>query len=311
MNTLALCIPAYNAAAYLPRLLSSAANQLIPFDEILVYNDCSTDNTSTVAKQYGAHVIQGDVNRGCSHGKNILAQNTCCDWIHFHDADDELLPNFTTLAHRWMQNTQCPDVILFDYEYRDHESKDLLSIRHFDRTEIKRDIIAYTINEQINPFCGLYRNLSFLRVGGYDTDPLVLYNEDKAFHIRLAINGLTFSSENEISIINYRIKTSMSASNVLKCALANYHVLEKTAATHGDTYPLEISRQLWNCIATLASCLDWAYVQKAVQLSKKLGYKFSPTGNTGFKTLTMLNPYLAVWLREKMIRLFKPHLRNG
>jgi glycosyltransferase involved in cell wall biosynthesis len=310
MSTLALCIPAYNAEKYLPLLLTSAARQIIPFDEILVYNDCSTDNTSVVAEQYGVRVIQGDVNRGCSHGKNILAQNTRCDWIHFHDADDELLPNFTTLAHRWMQAPQCPEVILFNYEYRDYDSRNLLSIRHFDKAEIAKDIIAYTINEQINPFCGLYKKTSFFQAGGYDTDPLVLYNEDKAFHIRLAINGLTFSAENEISIINYRIKTSMSASNVLKCAWANYHVLEKTAATHGNIYPLELSQQLWNCIVTLAACQDWAYVQKAVQLSKKLGYNFSPTGNKRFRTLTMLNPYLAVWFQEKMIRLFKPYLRN-
>ena len=56
-NTLALCIPAFNAAELLPILLTSAKNQTIPFDEILVYNDCSTDNTSEVAKKYGANVI--------------------------------------------------------------------------------------------------------------------------------------------------------------------------------------------------------------------------------------------------------------
>src|SRR3712207_6350869 len=96
--TLALCIPAYNAANYLPRLLKSAQNQIVPFDEILVYNDCSKDTTAQVAMQYGAKVVEGDINRGCSFGKNKLAQVTSCSWIHFHDADDELLPTFTTLA---------------------------------------------------------------------------------------------------------------------------------------------------------------------------------------------------------------------
>src|SRR5690349_18185438 len=100
--TLSLCIPAYNAANYLPRLLTSARNQDIPFDEILVYNDCSTDDTENVAQKYGAKVINGDINRGCSHGKNRLAEISTCDWIHFHDADDDLLPQFTTLAHKWM-----------------------------------------------------------------------------------------------------------------------------------------------------------------------------------------------------------------
>jgi glycosyltransferase involved in cell wall biosynthesis len=47
--------------------------QQIPFDEILVYNDCSTDDTAVIAREYGATVITGDVNIGCSAGKNSLA----------------------------------------------------------------------------------------------------------------------------------------------------------------------------------------------------------------------------------------------
>jgi glycosyltransferase involved in cell wall biosynthesis len=311
MNTLALCIPAYNAAKFLPRLLVSAQKQLIPFDEIWVYNDCSTDNTTTVAEQYGAKVIDGDVNRGCSYGKNMLAQNSSCNWIHFHDADDELLPNFTTLAHKWMQNTKCPDVVLFDYEYRENDTNKLLATIRFDNASLLKDPIAYAIKTQINPFCGLYRKTAYVKAGGYDTDPLILYNEDKAFHIRLAINGLSFAAESEVSIINYRISNSMSAANAYKCIKAQYYVLAKTAATHGDSYPYELSYQLWGCITLLAASQDWEYVKKAMQLCRQLGYGYSLQGSKLFKLMTRGNSFFTVWLREKMIRLFKPHLRNG
>src|SRR3954453_5367691 len=102
--SLALCIPAYNAAAYLPRLLVSAIRQTLPFNEIWVYDDCSTDGTAAMAERYGARVMRGDVNRGCSIGKNRLAAETKCEWIHFHDADDELLPNFVERARVWMED---------------------------------------------------------------------------------------------------------------------------------------------------------------------------------------------------------------
>ena len=36
------------------------------FDEIWVYDDCSRDNTSEIAERYGARVVRGAVNRGCS-----------------------------------------------------------------------------------------------------------------------------------------------------------------------------------------------------------------------------------------------------
>jgi glycosyltransferase involved in cell wall biosynthesis len=63
-STIALLIPASNAARYLPRLLESAVRQCKPFDEIWVYDDCSVDNTAEVAERCGARVIRGDVNRG-------------------------------------------------------------------------------------------------------------------------------------------------------------------------------------------------------------------------------------------------------
>ena len=101
-ETLALCIPAYNAAGHLPRLLKSAQEQTSSFDEMLVYDDCSTDNTAEVACSYGAEVISGDENVGCTIGRKRLAEHATSDWIHFHDADDELLPNFVERAQTWM-----------------------------------------------------------------------------------------------------------------------------------------------------------------------------------------------------------------
>lgn len=309
-DTLALCIPAYNAAVYLPRLLSSANNQHIPFNEILVYDDRSTDNTAAVATAYGATVVSGDVNKGCSFGKNALAAITTCNWIHFHDADDELLPNFTTLAHRWMDKTDSRDVVLFDYEYRDNNTNELITIRHFDEARLEQDPIAYAIDEQINPFCGLYRKTALLKAGGYDIDPLILYNEDKAFHIKLALNNLTFSAEREVSIVNYRINSSMSAANRQKCIVAQYHVLKQTAAVCGEIYAHQLSIQLWLSGALLASVQQWGLVKESLALSKKLGYRPGMYGNRVFNLLVRVDPFMAVWLREKLIRLFKPSLRK-
>lgn len=311
MNTVALCIPAYNAAGFLPRLLSSAVNQTIPFDEILVYDDCSSDNTAEVAESYGATVIKGDINRGCSFGKNALAGLIKSDWIHFHDADDELLPNFTTLAHQCMNDLNCPDVVLFDYEWRDNDSNELLSVRHFEKTELEKDAMSYAITNQINPFCGLYRKSSYLKVGGYDVDPLILYNEDKAFHIKLAKNGLSFSAENEISIVNYRRSNSMSGSNSKQCVIAQYHVLEQTSVTHGKTYGKQLADQVFDNAASLAKENEWAYVKKALLLSKNLGHPYCKNGSPIFNTLTRFHPFAAIWLRERLIRLFKPHLRTS
>src|SRR5207249_8191045 len=140
------------AGPYLPRLLRSAVEQRIPFDEIIVFDDCSTDNTGEVATALGARVLRGDVNVGCSTAKNRLLEACGCEWIHFHDADDELLPNFTTLAFQWIALPSVPDVMLFDYEYRENDSGELITRSQFSDRELREDPVRYAIRHQINPF---------------------------------------------------------------------------------------------------------------------------------------------------------------
>ena len=50
MSRLALLVPARNAQELLPRLYASVDAQTVPFDEVLVYDDASTDRTGDVAR---------------------------------------------------------------------------------------------------------------------------------------------------------------------------------------------------------------------------------------------------------------------
>ncbi|MCF4967959.1 glycosyltransferase family 2 protein [Nostoc sp. CMAA1605] len=309
--SLALCIPAYNATAYFPRLLESALAQTIPFDEIWVYDDCSTDDTGKIAADFGAKVIRGEINRGCSHGKNVLAEHTTCEWIHFHDADDALYPNFVEQARKWMVLDNSPDVVLFNYEWRRDDTGELISIRQFDDAELRRDAIAYTIREQINPFCGLYRRSAYLQAGGYDTDPLVLYNEDVAFHCRMAIAGLKFASDPAITLINYYRANSMSSANQIKCLKAQFHVMRKISESLKGQYSDEIAQRLWAISGSCAAHLDWGTADACVNLAISINDKKPKNISNLFTILCIFNPFFAIRLREWLIRFLKPQLRQG
>lgn len=308
--SLALCIPAYNAADFLPRLLKSALAQTIPFDEIWVYDDCSLDETGKVAAEFGAKVVRGDVNRGCSFGKNTLAQKTSCDWIHFHDADDALYPNFVEQASKWMLRDNAPDVVLFNYESREHHTNKKLGVRVFDDRSLRHDPVAYTIREQINPFCGLYRREAFLQAGGYDLDLLVLYNEDVAMHCQLARAGLRFAADPTVIVINYCRANSMSSANQIKCSKAQYHVMRKAAEALKGRYAKEISDKLWGIAAVSASYLDWENAEACVSLALSFNCRIPKGTSPIFKFLCYCNPYLAIRIREFLIRFLKPHSRS-
>lgn len=308
--TLSLLIPAYNAAPYLPRLLDSARAQTRPFDEIWVYDDCSTDNTAEVAMAHGAKVLRGAVNKGCSAGKNALAKHVETDWIHFHDADDELLPNFVALAHKWIAKDQF-DVVLFDYEYRDNETNELILTQRFDRAALETDPKRYSIGKQINPFCGLYRRSAYLALGGYDEDQKILYAEDSAFHRKLAFGNLSFSSEDELSIINYRLSSSMSAQNRVKCAISNMESF-KLCLTYSESkeYHREIARELWHVATLLLSYDEKELATESAKLALKLAPQVRPSGTPLFEGLSMFFPLTGIMLRERAIRFFKPTLRE-
>lgn len=307
---LALLIPAYNAAGYLPRLLASAAAQTELFDEIWVYDDASTDDTAAIAERSGACVVRGTVNKGCSAGKNVLAGQTGAEWLHFHDADDELMPNFVALARRWMAEGRS-DVVLFPYEERDEATDRRLGIRRFDPDDVARDARSYAIREQINPFCGLYRRSAFLAAGGYDEDPLVLFNEDAAMHVQLAFAGLSFAAEIEISIINRRRANSMSDANQFRCAQAHYQMLRKTAARPGaQVYAREIAPKLWFVAGVLAAYLDWESADAAAALAARLAPS-AIEGSPSFRTMARFSPSMALRVREGLMRTFRSSARAG
>lgn len=309
--TLALCIPAYNAAWCLPRLLASAAAQTVPFDEILVYDDGSADDTAAVAESLGARVVSGDVNVGCSAGKNRLAEVATSDWIHFHDADDDLLPTFVETARRWTTRAAGPDVVLLYYEYRDAETEELLGGPDFDAAFLRRDPVEFVLRNKVVNF-GLYRRAPFLGAGGFDLDPDVLFNEDAALHQRLALAGLRFDFEPELTCVNYRYGASMSASNQQKCSLARYQVLKKAAEQAAPRHRPAISEALWKAAGVSGSHLDWTTADAALALARRLAGPRPPevAGSAPFRALAALAPRVALRLRERSIRMMRPSLRG-
>lgn len=309
-QTLALCVPAYNASEHLPRLLKSAQDQTSSFDEILVYDDCSTDNTAEVARSFGAEVIRGRENQGCSVGRKRLAEHATSDWIHFHDADDELLPKFVAEARKWMSKDNPPEVVLFGYEYRRDEDNELLLTQRFDSEALRDDPIEYTIRTQINPFCGIYHRESFLEAGGPDTDPKVLNSEDQAMHCKLARAGLRFDADPTVTVVNYKMEASMTIGNPEKCARSEYHVLEKCAKYSGDTHGDVIARELWQNAGILGAYLQWDLADRAVQLAAHLGGRVPSHGGVLFRLLGSIHPTMALRLREVVIRILSPQLRD-
>ena len=306
---IAIGIPARNAASYLPRLLDSIEQQTTPFADVLVYDDASTDDTGRIARHRGARVLRSETNTGPSVGKNLIARSTDCEWIHFHDADDALRPEFVERASARVAGGDL-DVLLMATEDRDDATGRSLETRLWDHAALVRDAIGYCIRHNVTN-CGVYRRQAFLDAGGFDSRDLTKFNEDQAMHLRLAIAGLRFGADAYPGTIIFRRAQSMSSGNAVACARAHFHVLRETAEKAGRTHAEALGQEFWRSARILATYQDWSYVRRALAFARELGCHDPIAENRRFRVAARVHPFGAVFAREQVIRLIKPHLRAG
>lgn len=92
-------VPNYNHAKFLPRCLESIVGQSRPPDEILVLDDCSTDDSMEVLESLSARypiikVRRNERNQGVLRNLNKLLAEATGEYFISIGADDRVLPGF-------------------------------------------------------------------------------------------------------------------------------------------------------------------------------------------------------------------------
>jgi glycosyltransferase involved in cell wall biosynthesis len=91
--TISVIIPAYNAAAWLPRAIRSVLAQTRRPEEIVVVDDGSSDNTEEICAPFAPEVrYERRENGGLSAARNTGLAATTGEWFLSLDADDILYP---------------------------------------------------------------------------------------------------------------------------------------------------------------------------------------------------------------------------
>jgi teichuronic acid biosynthesis glycosyltransferase TuaG len=90
-------IPSYNSALYLDESIESILNQTYANWELIITDDCSTDNSVEVAKKYSSKderikVVENKKNRGISGNMNEGLKHCKGKYIGILDADDWSYP---------------------------------------------------------------------------------------------------------------------------------------------------------------------------------------------------------------------------
>ena len=87
-----IIMPSYNTARFIGATIKSVLNQTYSNWELIIVDDCSTDNTDDVVNQYLAddriHYIKNDTNSGAAVSRNRALREAKGKWIAFLDSDD-------------------------------------------------------------------------------------------------------------------------------------------------------------------------------------------------------------------------------
>ncbi|MBF9130127.1 glycosyltransferase family 2 protein [Plantactinospora sp. S1510] len=86
-------VPNYNYAGALGLCLDSLREQTYPNVEIIVVDDCSTDDSVAVARSYGARVLRTPRNSGPAAARNLGAANATGEILFFVDSDVAAKPD--------------------------------------------------------------------------------------------------------------------------------------------------------------------------------------------------------------------------
>lgn len=98
-NTISVIVPIYNTAEYLPRCVESLLAQDHKDMEILLIDDCSTDESEKLGRAYAdqydqIRFLKQAKNQGQSAARNRGIAEASGEWVAFVDSDDWVAPNY-------------------------------------------------------------------------------------------------------------------------------------------------------------------------------------------------------------------------
>ena len=95
-NLVSIIMPSYNTAQYIEKTIKSVLDQMYTNWELIIVDDCSTDNTDEVVKNYltdkRIKYLKNEQNSGAAVSRNRALREAKGQWISFLDSDDFWMP---------------------------------------------------------------------------------------------------------------------------------------------------------------------------------------------------------------------------
>ena len=265
-------IPTYNRAGLLPRAVNSVLAQTYRDYEIIIVDDCSTDDTQDVIRRFAdAHVraFRHSENSTGANARNTGIANARGEYVAFLDDDDEYMPDALEGLVALMDDS--PAEVGYGYgllalvNQSTGQSERISIIRNGDQRD---DVLAQSIPTSTVPM--IVRRSALKEIGGFN--PNLTIGDDLDLVTRMSLSGYHVACLPKVVANAYweHGYRRYSASPDLRRRFADY--IER----HLNLYAEELDRRphLYDRIATFALyhthnlSLVWSILLKARRLPR-------------------------------------------
>lgn len=193
---ISVVVPLFNGEKFIIETLKSIEKQIYPVYEIVIVNDCSTDQSQKLIELFSSRttinikIIENERNYGVSHSRNLGVHESSGDLVLFVDADD-LISEQLTRKHveSWKKAPKGQKWVLShsSFQQMDENGNIYDGIFRFQQVE-PEEILGYELVRNHVYLSGtMVKKQAFVEVGGFDKN--LTHCEDWDLWIRLAANG--------------------------------------------------------------------------------------------------------------------------
>ncbi len=131
---ISIIIPVYNVEQYIARCLDSCINQTLRDIEIIIVDDCGSDDSIAIAQRYAdkdsrIRIIHNEKNLGTFHTRANGIRHAQAEFCMFADPDDYLAPKACEIAHNTITHHKV-DMAHFSIAYEPKSLKRIKPIVH-------------------------------------------------------------------------------------------------------------------------------------------------------------------------------------
>jgi glycosyltransferase involved in cell wall biosynthesis len=180
-------IPAHNAAPYLEASLAAVKADLPQNGEIILVDDCSTDDTAERAEMLGARVLRLRTNSGPSAARNLGAETAGGRVLFFVDSDVVIRPGAVSRVLSFFSDHPEYDALFGSYDDQPLAKGTVAQYRN-----LLHHFVHQNGNSEAATFwgaCGAIRREAFLALGGFDSRSFPRCIEDIELGYRLRRSG--------------------------------------------------------------------------------------------------------------------------